>query len=129
MKTHWFTLIRPAIRAGYFLVGWHRGVPLDCHDFKLSHEPGNLWIVDRSSANVTLFSGIKRSFCLNHLVVFCCWMDGGVYIYSIYCLPLVWVSIFTAPSSPPRSVFGGEVAHMPDCRIQVYTYIYYKIYL
>ena len=35
MKTHWFPLIRPAIRAGYFLrvnVGSLGGVPLDCHD-------------------------------------------------------------------------------------------------
>ena len=31
MKTHWFPLIRPAIRAGYFL-GWRRGAPLGSHD-------------------------------------------------------------------------------------------------
>ncbi len=39
MKTHWFPLIRPAIRAGYFLVENVAlgGVPLDCHE--ITHEP------------------------------------------------------------------------------------------
>ena len=30
---HWFPLIRPAIRAGYFLGGWpKRGAPLDSYE-------------------------------------------------------------------------------------------------
>ena len=38
----WFLLIRPAIRAGYFLGGKRGlgGVPLDCHDWKKTHMRG-----------------------------------------------------------------------------------------
>ena len=40
MKTHWFPLIRPAIRAGYFLGGVALGgAPLDSHDLRLMESP------------------------------------------------------------------------------------------
>ncbi len=48
MKTHWFPLIRPAIRAGYFLgvnvAGGIGGVgPLDSHDINLPSVRSLLW--------------------------------------------------------------------------------------
>ena len=61
MKTHWFPLIRPAIRAGYFLgvnvAGGIGGVgPLDSHDINLPSVRSLLWDGFRLLASPELLS-------------------------------------------------------------------------
>ena len=66
-ENHWFPLIRPAIRAGYFLGGGGLGgVPLDCHDGMFSGQFHWIFSLFGFLVSYSLsFLHVGMSFCVD----------------------------------------------------------------